>query len=77
MERNTQTTIKNLKPGDRFYKVTDKKKEVWQKVVCEVKVTKYQTYSNFAKRDIDQSSQAFKSETEIIFLRTNIPQTQS
>lgn len=32
MERNTVTTIDKLEIGDRFYKVGDKKKDVYTKV---------------------------------------------
>lgn len=75
MERNTKTEIRELKPGDRFYKAADRKKEVWEKVEDNAKQTRYQTYSHFAKRDGDKFSQAFKSDTLVIFLRNNIAQT--
>jgi hypothetical protein len=69
MERNTKTAIYNLQIGDRFFKLNDKKKEVWEKVGHHIKQTKYQTYSNFAKRDYERFASAFKSDTEVIFLR--------
>ncbi|QEM13454.1 hypothetical protein [Mucilaginibacter rubeus] len=30
MNRGSKTTIENLKAGDRFYKESDKKKQVWE-----------------------------------------------
>lgn len=70
MERNTSTTIDKLTIGDRFYVATDKKKEVFEKVVHGERVTKYQTYKHFAKKDQDNFPRAFKSDTQIIFLRS-------
>jgi L-rhamnose mutarotase len=71
MERNTATTIYDLQPGDRFYKANDKKKDVWEKVEHTMKQTNYQTYSHFAKREEDKYALAFKSNTQVIFLRNN------
>lgn len=69
MERKTQTTVGELKIGDRFYRCQDKKKEVWQKVEHKVKQTGFQTYSHFAKRDADLHPQPLKKDTQVIFLR--------
>ena len=69
MNRNTPTTIGQLKIGDRFHKAGDKKKEVWQKVEHKVKVTDYQTYGHFAKKDNEKFATPFKKETQVIFLR--------
>ncbi|HEY9362183.1 MAG TPA: hypothetical protein VIQ00_02895 [Chitinophagaceae bacterium] len=72
MERNTKTIVNNLAIGDRFLKVNDKKKEVWEKVPHEAKQTKYQTYSHFAKRDYERFPSAMKSDTQVIFLRNKM-----
>lgn len=69
MERNTPTTINQLRIGDRFYKAADKKKEVWQKVEHTVKITKYQTYAHFALKDGTRHPEAISKTTAIIFLR--------
>lgn len=59
MERNTKTTFSQLVDGDRFYKCSDKKREVWEA-----------TFNVFsAKRDIDIYSRRFNPDTEVIFLR--------
>lgn len=72
MERNIQTTIGDLQPGDRFYVLTDKKKLVWQKVESQTKITRFQTYSHFAKKDGIKYPQAFKKSTVVVFLRHTI-----
>ena len=62
MERNTATTIKNLKFGDRFYKPSDKKKEVWQ----------YLAYKNrryMCERDNDMHPTPFLESANVVFLR--------
>lgn len=69
MERNTQTTIGELKAGDRFYFIKDKKKMVWQKVEQKAKQTYFQTYSNFARQDGQKYEQPFKRLTGVVFLR--------
>lgn len=47
MERNTITTVAELKPGDRFYKVNDKHKNVLQIVEDKPKKTHFRTYKIF------------------------------
>jgi hypothetical protein len=47
MERNTITTVANLKPGDRFFKVNDKNKKVLQIVEHAPKKTHFRTYKIF------------------------------
>ena len=44
MERNTKVLAKELKPGDRFYKVVDKKRTVLEMVEHDAKKTHFQTY---------------------------------
>jgi hypothetical protein len=64
MERNTATTIGRLKIGDRFYKPSDKKKEVWQ----------YISFSNKkfnCKRDRELHPSPLSMDTQIIFLRND------
>ncbi|WP_442795334.1 hypothetical protein [Pelobium manganitolerans] len=70
MERNQITEIKNLAPGDRFYKLTDKTKKVYQKVQAKTKTTQYQTYSHFATARGEKFPQPFKSNTAVVFLRS-------
>lgn len=69
MERNTQTEVKNLLPGDRFYKLNDKKKTVLEIVEEKVKKTHFQTYSVFAKKDGQRFADPMKSNTMVVFLR--------
>lgn len=47
MLRNTITTAEYLKPGDRFYKKADKRKQPLQLVEHEAKQTQYRTYKLF------------------------------
>lgn len=70
MERNTLTTIDKLNVGDRFYKVKDKNKTVWEKVAHEIKQTNYQTYSQFATKGKDPHTYAFRKDAQVIFLRS-------
>lgn len=70
MERGTKTTINQLGIGDRFYKANDKKKEVWEVVQNERKVTKFQTYDYWIKKDTDNYPVAIKSNSAVIFLRS-------
>jgi hypothetical protein len=69
MERNTPTTIGELQIGDRFYKCSDKKKQVWEKVESEVKQTHFQTYRHFAKQPGMRFPQPMNKATAVIFLR--------
>jgi hypothetical protein len=80
MERNEKTTIHFLKTGDRFYKLSDNKKTVLEKVPHEVKKTAYRTYTNWAidakyckgrltADQIEMYAKPINSETEVVFLR--------
>jgi len=71
MERNTLTTAKELKTGDRFYKRTDRNKTPLQMVEHKAKATKYQTYTLWCIPDgrDKRYPDAIKGETEVIFLR--------
>ena len=69
MERNTQTEAKNLRIGDRFYKVTDKGKKVWEMAAHESKQTKYRTYNYWCKGDTDKFPSPINHDTQVIFLR--------
>lgn len=82
MERNTRTTVKKLKLGDRFYKLGDKKKKAMQLVEGHVKATQFQTYKYFCcpadlmdnkLMTIDLKKRQFVAilkDTEVIFLRS-------
>lgn len=70
MERNTTTTISHLQIGDRFYKISDRNKSVWTKVEGKVVITKYQTYKHWAIKDGERHADMFKSDTAVIFLRS-------
>jgi hypothetical protein len=69
MERNTLTSMGQLKIGDRFYLKSDRKKTVWEKVESEVKVTNYQTYKHFAQLPGMNYPQPMNRNTVVIFLR--------
>jgi hypothetical protein len=69
MTPKTQTIAKNLVPGDRFYKLTDNKKQVLELVDHLVKVTKYTTYSLFCKADGERWPHPILSDTPVVFLR--------
>lgn len=69
-----------LKPGDRFYKLSDNKKTVFQKVEHDAKQTNFQTYKHWAidakyckgeltKDQIDMFAKPINKDTEVIFLR--------
>lgn len=62
MERNTATTISSLAFGDRFYKPSDKKKEVWQYVA-------YKNRRYECKRDNDLHPMPMLPDTNVVFLR--------
>jgi hypothetical protein len=47
MTRNQLTTAGSLQVGDRFYKLGDKKKEVFQMIAHEAKQTHFRTYKLF------------------------------
>lgn len=72
MKRNEVTEIRDLQNGDRFYKVGDKHKTVFEKIEHETKMTKYQTYSHWGCVDGSNFPQAFKSDTQVVFLRNKI-----
>lgn len=67
MERNTKTTFGELKEGDRFHLLSDKSKEVWQKV--HEKKPGYEFTIELAKRDYDRWPIKIKQLTAVIFLR--------
>lgn len=69
MERNTITTAGQLKIGDRFYRVNDKKKIVWEKVPSDIKITHFQTYKHFASTPGMKFPQAINKDTKVVFLR--------
>lgn len=69
MERNTVTTIDQLRVGDRFYKQSDRKKIVWEKVFHATKKTHFMTYRFFAKQDGMLYPEPIKKSTQLIFLR--------
>lgn len=69
MERFTQTEVKNLQPGDRFFKLNDKNKIVHEIIEEKAKVTHFQTYKVFAKRDNQMFASPMKSNTVVVFLR--------
>ena len=77
MERNTRTTAKELKPGDRFYKATDRNKTVLQMEEGAEKKTFFQTYKYWCRADGDRHPQAINPKTEVIFLRHNGTATEA
>lgn len=81
MNRNELTTAENLKIGDRFYKLGDKKKEVFEMIAHEAKATHFRTYKLFCcpalamdnklmqKRLKDYQIKPILKETKVIFLK--------
>ncbi len=79
MERNELTTVQKLTLGDRFYKVSDKNKIVFQMVPHEVKKTHFQTYKYFCceasvidnknNKHKERNFKAINKETPVVFLR--------
>ena len=68
MERNTNTTIYHLKIGNRFYKANDPQRLVWEKVEKEIKGS----LLHWAKKDNHLFASTFRSNTEVIFLKSKI-----
>lgn len=78
------TTAGSLKLGDRFYKVVDKKKRVYQMVAGDQKQTQYRTYKLFCcpadimdnslMRDALKQAQnvAILKDTPVMFLRSTV-----
>lgn len=73
MEAKTVTTINRLFIGDRFYKLSDAKKIVYERVKSDLKKTKYRTYGFWAKSDTSNEVKVFDGKTRVMFLRTNEP----
>lgn len=71
MKKNTLTHVYKLVPGDRFYKVKDKSKKVYEIVEAEPKVTPFRTYSYWCIADGSDELIALKGNTEVVFLRHN------
>jgi hypothetical protein len=80
MERNTVTTIVDLKEGDRFYKQNDKHKKVLVAISHKVKRTMWQTYHYWCipasiydrkpkQEVIERYATPVKGNTPVIFLR--------
>lgn len=69
MERNTTTTLALLQFGDRFYKLKDKKKMLYEKVEHKPKQTYYQTYRHWALKDGHRDPDPMRGDTEVVFLR--------
>ncbi|MBC7399823.1 MAG: hypothetical protein H7289_07735 [Mucilaginibacter sp.] len=75
MERNQITTVIELKVGDRFYKLNDKSKTVYQMVSYKTKTTKYATYAYWCQKPDNIGSRypnlhAIKPETQVVYLRS-------
>jgi len=82
MERNQRTIVANLSIGDRFYKLADKSKKVFQMVEAEKKQTQYQTYKYWCCEATIMDSahlteqmkmnrfSAIKGDTSVVYLRS-------
>lgn len=73
MQRNQATIAFELVPGDRFYKLNDKTKTVYQMVAYKTKTTKYTTYNYWCQKPDNIGSRypnitAIKPKTEVVFL---------
>ena len=69
MERNTQTTVRQLKIGDRFFKASDKKRIPWQMVEADMKKTYFKHYHYWAKLDNCTKPEPLDGATKVVFLR--------
>lgn len=75
MERNTVTTVDKLNLGDRFYCLSDKKKQPYTVVESKYKITKYQTYKHRALKDGERHPVFLNATKQVVFLRsTNKPE---
>ena len=73
MQRNQHTIAYELKPGDRFYKLNDKTKTVYQMVSCQQKTTHYTTYNYWCQKPDNIGSRyptvhAIKPDTQVVYL---------
>lgn len=70
MERNTETTVNQLKPGDRFYRLRDKKKTVYemqqQQTAHTLKAIPY-----MCKADNSRHPIGIKGDVPVVFLRNS------
>ena len=71
MEKFTITYLYKLNVGDRFYKLKDRTKKVYEMVEAEPKRTRYRTYSFWGKADDADELTAFAGNTEVVFVRRN------
>lgn len=71
MERNTITKVNRLNYGDRFYKVKDKKKKVFELIPGERKTTAFRSYGFFGKADDELHPRPLDGKTDVVFLRHN------
>lgn len=81
MERNCLTTVAALRIGDRFFKLSDKKRLVLELVQGETKRTHFQTYKHFCcpvsimdnnrmpAQLKERNFKAINKDTQVIFLR--------
>ena len=69
MLRNTQTTIDKLQPGDRFYKSSDKKKQLWTVVESDKKTTYLLTHKFYGLKDGQRHPEPISTNTLLIFLK--------
>lgn len=77
MERGDLADVKDLKPGDRFYKQADKKANVLQMVAHAPKSTRYKTYKHWCCPVMyigtdyeDRNTVAVDGSTKAVFLRS-------
>lgn len=69
MEKYTRTTIDQLRIGDRFYRLGDKRKQEWTKVIHKSNRFQLQSHTNWALKDACRYPLAMDTTTEVIFLR--------
>ena len=65
MQRNTKTTVGELKTGDRFYKTTGKKTEIYEHRGNGSKPNSIATLPIYGKKFIEE----LKKDIQVIFLR--------
>jgi hypothetical protein len=71
MQKGTVTKVNRLNIGDRFYKLKDKKKAVYEMVPGEIKRTAFKTYGYWCQADGDRYPKAINGKTEVVYLRHN------
>jgi hypothetical protein len=71
MEKFTRTTVRELQTGDRFYKASDAKKQMYEIVERDVKKTAYRHYHFWALKDGFTKPDPLNGDTLVVFVRNS------